>query len=150
MQTFLPYPSFAESAKCLDDKRLLNQRNEALVILKQNCGCYERGWPNHPAVLMWKGHEASLAMYALTVCQQSLLRGFDAPMWADVMDIVIGKSVPIERYDDWPWWLGIEEFHASHRSNLLRKDPAWYNQFDWTEGPDLPYWWPTHHGDMKP
>ena len=33
--------------------------------------------------------------------------------------------------------------HASHRSNLLRKEPAHYTQFGWTEPPDLPYVWPV-------
>lgn len=42
-----------------------------------------------------------------------------------------------------PPWLGDPAFHASHRSNLLRKDPVHYGQFGWTEGPDLPYVWPV-------
>lgn len=33
--------------------------------------------------------------------------------------------------------------HASHRSNLLRKEPEYYTQFGWTEPPDLPYVWPV-------
>ena len=34
MQTFLPYPDFAESAKVLDNKRLGKQRVECLQIMK--------------------------------------------------------------------------------------------------------------------
>ena len=34
MQTFLPYPDFAKSAMCLDNKRLGKQRIECLQILK--------------------------------------------------------------------------------------------------------------------
>ena len=41
-----------------------------------------------------------------------------------------------------PPWLGDERLHASHRSNLLRKEPGWYGAFGWREQPDLPYWWP--------
>jgi hypothetical protein len=41
-----------------------------------------------------------------------------------------------------PWW-GDERLHASHRSNLLRKDPAHYGRFGWAEPPDLPYFWPA-------
>lgn len=33
--------------------------------------------------------------------------------------------------------------HASHRSNLLRKEPEHYTQFGWTEPPDLAYVWPV-------
>lgn len=51
MQTFLPYKSFAESAACLDNKRLGKQRVEVLQILKAlHNPSY--GWQNHPAVKM--------------------------------------------------------------------------------------------------
>lgn len=43
---------------------------------------------------------------------------------------------------EYPPWFKLEEFHASHRSNLLRKHPNYYRQFGWREGPDLPYYWP--------
>ena len=46
-----------------------------------------------------------------------------------------GKYVPV------PTWLGNEQFHASHRSNLLRKDFEYYSQFNWTENPESPYVW---------
>jgi len=36
MQTFLPFPDFAESAKCLDNRRLGKQRVEAKQILRIN------------------------------------------------------------------------------------------------------------------
>jgi len=57
MQTFIPLPSFVESAKVLDRTRLGNQRNEAKIILK--CLLYpsEKGWRNHPAVKMWSGFD---------------------------------------------------------------------------------------------
>jgi hypothetical protein len=42
-----------------------------------------------------------------------------------------------------PKWLGNADFHASHRSNLLRKEPSHYSQFHWVESPDLPYVWPV-------
>jgi hypothetical protein len=42
-----------------------------------------------------------------------------------------------------PPWLGDNTFHASHKSNLLRKDPVWYGQFGWSEPTDLPYVWPV-------
>jgi hypothetical protein len=42
-----------------------------------------------------------------------------------------------------PPWLGCDEFHSSHRSNLLRKLPEHYSQFGWSEPNDLPYVWPN-------
>ena len=41
-----------------------------------------------------------------------------------------------------PKWMGDETFHASHRSNLLKKDPEFYGKFGWTEATDLDYLWP--------
>jgi hypothetical protein len=41
-----------------------------------------------------------------------------------------------------PAWLGEEAFHASHRANLLRKAPEFYERWGWTEDPSLPYVWP--------
>lgn len=42
---------------------------------------------------------------------------------------------------DLPWWMGDEEFHQSHRSNLLRKMPEHYRQY-WSDEPDdIPYVW---------
>jgi hypothetical protein len=38
-------------------------------------------------------------------------------------------------------WFGYEPFHASHRSNLLRKDDDYYSAFGWTDPKDLKYVW---------
>lgn len=50
MQTFLPYPSFAESARVLDRQRLGKQRVEVLQLLRALTG-QTKGWANHPAAL---------------------------------------------------------------------------------------------------
>jgi hypothetical protein len=42
-----------------------------------------------------------------------------------------------------PPWLGYDALHASHRSNLLRKDAEYYGRHGWTEPHDLPYHWPS-------
>lgn len=128
MQTFLPYPDFQESAACLDVKRLGKQRVEVLqLVLGQ--------FPNHPASRMWRGYEQSLINYGLTVCQEWTRRGYS--------DSVSGKLALHKDYSAQPPWFGNEEFHASHRSNLLRKDPVWYSRFSWSESSDLPYIWPS-------
>ncbi len=54
MQTFLPYPDFAESARVLDNKRLGKQRVEVLQILNVLTDSTRKGWRNHPAVAMWR------------------------------------------------------------------------------------------------
>jgi hypothetical protein len=45
-----------------------------------------------------------------------------------------------------PHWLGDEEFHASHRSNLLRKDFEYYSKHGWTDNPEDPYVWMDDKG----
>jgi hypothetical protein len=49
---------------------------------------------------------------------------------------------PLVENNPYPPWVGNSTFHASHRSNLLRKDYAYYSKFGWREPVDLPYYWP--------
>lgn len=133
MQTFLPYSDFLKSVQCLDYRRLGKQRVECLQILKAiKCGT---GWSNHPATKMWVGYEHALTHYMNYCIYEWIRRGYKNNM----------KPLSLVRPYNLPWWFGKEEFHASHRSNLLRKDPIHYGKFDWTEPYDLPYYWPTHH-----
>lgn len=136
MQTFLPYPSFKESAKVLDRARLGKQRVEAKQILLAlaNGG----GWSHHPATKMWRGYEFALAKYGEAICKEWIGRGYKDSL------LPFFQS-PRPDFFDWlkPPWIGNEEFHASHRSNLLRKMPEHYGQFGWKEPDDLPYVWPT-------
>lgn len=131
MQTFLPYPSFIQSAACLDYRRLGKQRVEARQILHtlQHGGA----WSKHPAVKMWAGYEDALMVYSNYMIIEWVSRGYKNTM---PINDVYGF------YRD-PFWLGDEDFHASHRSNLLRKAPDYYGQFGWKESNDLPYVWPV-------
>lgn len=137
MQTFLPYPSFTETAKVLDNKRLGKQRVECLQILK-SLTIPGYGWGNHPIVRMWKGHEKTLCHYGFIICDEWTRRGFN--------DTVRDKIRKI--YDDnngfaWnpPNWMTNSELFLSHQSNLLRKDYNYYkDKFPFVES-DLPYQW---------
>lgn len=134
MQTFLPVADFAESAKLLDQKRLGKQRSEARQILKAlRVG---GGWRTHTAVRMWEGYELALIQYGNIIIAEWVLRGLRNDME------LMPTGIP-PRMIKMPPWLGHEPFHASHRSNLLRKNPEHYSRFGWLEGPDLPYYWPS-------
>lgn len=137
MQTFLPVPDFAETARILDYRRLGKQRVEAYQILNILTGKTDKpGWKNHPAVKMWKGHEAALQRYMNRMIDEWIRRGYKNTMISNpCADIVLPG--------DMPSWIGDPAFHAAHRSNLLRKDPVYYGKFGWTESPDLPYIWPV-------
>jgi hypothetical protein len=132
MQTFLPYADFEETARCLDRRRLGNQRLEALIILRTLRRQRASGWRHHPAVKMWRGYENALSHYLNVMCDEWVLRGYRNNIRRRRV------KVPVKM----PRWLGDERVHASHRSNLLRKDPAYYGRFGWGEPPDLPYFWP--------
>ena len=142
MQTFLPYSDFTASAQTLDRQRLGKQRVEALQILNVLTGAtVSKGWRNHPAVLMWQGHEGALVRYTLAICAVWTGKGYK--------DTVAGKVQALEalylsdQEDTDPSWLGREDIHLSHRSNLSRKLPVHYGAL-WPEVPaDLPYVWPV-------
>lgn len=138
MQTFLPHPNFYEAARTLDRQRLGKQRVETFQILKalRNEG---NGWRNHPATRMWDGYEEALAMYGIAVCHEWLNRGYKDTM----LERVEGMLPKIRRHVDFPAWLGDEEFHRSHQSNLIRKFPEHYGPLFPGVPDDLPYVWPV-------
>jgi len=132
MQTFLPYSSFEQSVACLDWRRLGKQRVEASQLLNVISPDYnKKGWINHPAAKMWKGYSNALTRYMNLCILEWIRRGYN-----NTMEVIPIKCVRM------PPWFGDEDFHASHRSNLLRKLPSWYGQFGWSETPNLPYVWP--------
>lgn len=140
MQTFLPYPDFAKSAKCLDRLRLNKQRSETLQLLRALL-VPGSGWGNHPAAKMWRGYERCLGVYGMIVCNEWTGRGYH-----DTCHDKIRSMLPDDLiYNDAPApsWIGDPAFHAAHRSNLLRKDPVYYGRFGWEEPNDLPYVWPV-------
>jgi hypothetical protein len=142
MQTFLPYADFEKTARCLDYRRLGKQRVENMQIMNALCGI-SSGWSNHPATLMWEGHEKALMKYQEVIVEEWVERGYTDNVCLEktriAFDHLDGSFVD-------PWWLGNAELHNSHKSNLLRKDLEWYSQFGWSVKNDLEYWWPTKQG----
>jgi len=140
VNTFLPVEDFRESAKILDYRRLGKQRVEALQILRANLGM-TKGWVNHPAAKMWKGHEPILVIYGLTMCEEWVSRGFKDSCMAKFQDVLDNEVFTTDQYKE-PYWLGASKVHKSHQSNLLRKDPVHYSYYGWDVPDDLPYVWP--------
>jgi Pyrimidine dimer DNA glycosylase len=145
MQTFLPAADFTESARLLDNPRLGKQRVECLQVLRA-LELPDYGWANHPVVTMWRGHTAGLVVYALAMVRVWRERGF-----ADSTETLIAEFAPdaatmtqaeAAAAGLLPSWVGDEELHLSHRSNLLAKDPEFYLPRFPGEPADLPYKWP--------
>lgn len=133
MQTFLPYPDFADSARALDNRRLGKQRVETLQILNVLQNPEAKGWRNHPAVKMWRGHEEALIRYGVTICDEWLRRGFKDT----VREKLLAKGSPEGPV---PQWIGDERLHSSHRASLLRKDPDHYQSFGWMDDVPETFW----------
>ncbi|BBH65055.1 hypothetical protein ACTI_17400 [Actinoplanes sp. OR16] len=151
MQTFLPYPDFTGSARALDVKRLGKQRVETIQVLR---GLVRPGygWRHHPAVKMWQGYEEALVRYGLDMCEVWTATGRADTCAATLLTDLRASTGPesvrsaaeLSAAGDLPPWLGDEALHVSHRSALLRKDPAYYRPLFGPDIPDdLPYVWPA-------
>ena len=153
MQTFLPYPSFEASARALDVKRLGKQRVECIQVIR-GLTWPGYGWRHHPAVKMWRGHAEALGRYALTCCEVWTELGFADTCAGTIRTDLAAAGITEVRSEDvlarsgvLPSWLGNEDFHRSHRSSLVRKDPDFYGG-RFTDVPDdLPYVWPPASED---
>ena len=142
MQTFLPYANYLDTAYALDSKRLGKQRVETKQILNALLGL-SKGWTNHPATKMWRGHEVALCDYGIAITRHWIGRGFNdslMPWFLNMQDNLIDNGFSLDE----PAWLGDREFHRSHQSNLVRKDPAFYADQFLNVPDDLPYLWPVN------
>ena len=156
MQTFLPYASFIESAKVLDYRRLGKQRVEALQILRTiHAGESAKGWRNHPAVTMWRGHELALCSYGLSMCTEWRERGYKDNLGEQFLNLSIGIATKIHEHGgstadaNLPAWLGDDRLHLSHQSNLIRKDPEYY-KLKFPNAPEgLAYFWVSKEEDYN-
>jgi hypothetical protein len=158
MQTFLPSSNMSWSAMYLDNKRLNKQILEAYQILKvlsEN----GKGWRNHPAVLMWEGHEHALHTYARTMISEANLRGIKTNKNVENINALKTKYGHFWG-DSMPKWFTSEEINriiATHRARLYIKDPIYYVEFakyvdnKWNQPccEGCNYYWPTHAGRNK-
>jgi hypothetical protein len=141
VQTFLPYPSFADSARALDTARLGKQRVEAFQLLRANT-IPDYGWRHHPAAKMWAGHLPALVAYGLAMTDAWTAAGHADSVRPQLLEFAPEVDGIAQDDIDLPSWIGDEAFHLSHRSNLVRKDPEFYRPLFGGIPDDLPYVWP--------
>jgi hypothetical protein len=151
MQTFMPYGTdYSKSAKSLDNKRLGKQRVETYQILKALLG-ESKGWTNHPATKMWRGHEFQLYEYQTAICAEWSRRGFKDTVMESTKNLIMEKGVR-PTYNP-PDWASNKALAITHRANLYLKDPIYYAWFEdevkvYIEYVCCPekckYWWYTH------
>jgi hypothetical protein len=155
MQTFLPYPDFEKSLRCLDKKRLFKQAVETSQILTIiDPELYEffphrsrkkfKNRISHPAVLMWVGPKKDRFMFL-----DSLIQYYNLNIKiAKEMGIRVSSKLPIitkkyHRIACLPPWFGFKNFHKTHKSNLLRKLYPYYIKYEGFKNipSNLDYFW---------
>ncbi len=148
MQTFLPYADFEASARALDQRRLGKQRVECIQVVR-GLTRPGYGWRNHPAVKMWTGHLEALGRYSYSCCGVWVELGYADTCAATIAEDLAAAGVMTVRSQEQlaeagglPPWLGDAEFHRSHQSSLVRKDPDHYAARFPGVPDDLPYLWP--------
>jgi hypothetical protein len=147
MQTFVPVTeSFDAVAKVLDNKRLNKQALEGWQILMnllqldpQGEHRVSKGWSNHPAVKMWRGHEMALYLYIQAMVTEWKRRGYKSTI-GDKAEATIKTALKLgllSGVSNNPNWISSQSTFsnvaASHRLALLNKDYEWYSQFKWPE-----------------
>ncbi|MCV7300118.1 MSMEG_6728 family protein [Mycobacterium barrassiae] len=156
MQTFLPYADFTRTADMLDARRLGKQRVETIQVLRA-LTVPGYGWRHHPAAAMWAGYEEALVRYGLDICAAWCASGrADTCAGTLVADLTshTGLGTPrrqdeLDKAGELPSWLGDEQFHRSHQSALLRKDPEHYRRHFRGVPDDLPYIWPASDRERR-
>lgn len=99
-----------------------------------------KGWSNHPAVKMWKGHEGALTSYIIRMVLEWEKRGYKSTIGQKTLETYI-QAVKLGRITKkshrYPSWMRDKDLFAkiasSHRAALLSKDYEWYSQFGWPE-----------------
>ena len=137
-QTYLPLPSFSESARVLDTARLGKQRLEAYQIVASLTGWNPLGWKiprsvlAHPCTRSWVHYETALKAYYSAIIKEWVGRGHR-------------NTMPVPEFDEFrvnlPLWFG-GEIHERHQAKLLARSPAHYKQFGWKVKPDDSSWFP--------
>lgn len=146
MNTFLPEPAYDRCARVLDGPRLGKQLVECQQILNVLLGL-RAGYAGHPAVRMWRGHEAELVRYAETMAAEWYARrGREHGSWGKIRALAEGRGLLRPPRREPPWFLGHPWLVGDHRRNLVRKDPALYGG-EWPGlAPLEGYRWPVAPG----
>jgi hypothetical protein len=148
MQTFLPFYDFEHCAMVLDDRRLGKQRIEAKQIIQVLDNPDAKGWRNHPAVRMWDGYIMSLCYYGMAMCTEWARRGFNDNTrdWFEarcISEFANNEARGVQHDSRKPPWMADARLYVSHASNLIRKDPHYY-ELIWPQIPNgVPYLWPS-------
>lgn len=167
MQTFLVSTDFDQVARSLDKKRLNKQLLEGRQILYALAGL-SKGWVNHPATKMWRGHELFLHDYLTSIMTECSSRGIKVDTNWEAIEVVVSQFTGATQFADTTqftncsppeWYTDLviaDRIITSHRAQLFFKDPVHYSDF-WVDAQMFEanrtfftccdrcnYYWPTH------
>jgi hypothetical protein len=152
VQVFLPHKNFTESARALDQKRLVKQLLEGRQILAAIAGD-SKGWVNHPATKMFRYSPNTLVAYLHAIATEMGMRGYK---WENNWSFIEKYAQQLRNFDfGKPSWMHGTEFDKviiTHRANLYLKAPDLYPQYESAVDIYRPlvccescnYYWPTH------
>lgn len=158
MQTFFPFSNFQDSAEVLDNKRLNKQILECYQILKVLSNKDPKAaWRNHPAVLMWKGHEGRLYQYTMAMVDEANYRGIKTDKNVANLQELFNKFSEDWSFEPTEWEGNDSQLYRvmwTHRANLFTKDSMYYAEFQSAINNEnnIPccdkckYYWVTHAG----
>lgn len=138
MNVLLPYEDFAESAKCLDIRRMHAQYKFGVMLLRSITHVYKprnkqniHGFEDHTVAKFWMGHELALAKFMLALANEGLHRplGPDKAFSLFLRKKRLRETIALVEYmeslgwpDTKPLFIGDEEFHSGTRAFLLYKE----------------------------
>lgn len=132
---WLPYSDFEKSVACLNTQHLNRQRTNCQVLAKSFIA--PNRWNNNPIFKVWSPYYEVFQYYHDVCVREWVSRGWRTSA------VLFEAPKPDKR--KLPWFIGVEEFHSSHRANLLRLDPTYRSRMNWGEDPNLPYLWPNNN-----
>jgi len=155
MQVFMSEYTFEESAKVLDNKRLVKQLLEGRQILAALAG-QTKGWRKHPATRMFEGYEPALFDYLYYVAKEMEQRGYKTENnWNEIVRLALVHFTVDSDYEMPPWFVDRATLHSvvtTHRRSLYNKAPELYPQYEYEASigagfvccDRCNYYWPTH------
>lgn len=156
MQTWLPYPNFEESVKCLRLEELAIQRYQVLELMEEfhqvpleETQLPEDYKPHHlddlefiGLITMWTGYELQLCEYGLVCCDEWQQRRSKRDPMYEKLDFHLMCASNCEDVDGTkPNWFGDVDFHLSHQAGLVRIAPAHYSSY-FQVSAERPLEWP--------
>jgi hypothetical protein len=121
MQAFFPYPSISESAKVLDNRRLVSQTWEARMMLNAISGT-SSAWANHCVTRFWRRSPSTLLSLWAACSTEAATRGLKGfavyDNHSDIPDVL-----PSWTLDELP------DFCTRYKQHLFAKKPDHYHPF---------------------